>query len=202
MVGCRHPRPCPAKYFRPKIPRSERDAKEPGHVEIQRQRRRDQGPRSACRSASRRVYRRRSVPARDGAPLRQHLGLCRPRQPGTESGRLFWDDDRSPARADGAPHRQHGEGPVQPLPAQGHAHHHRDLRQHRQVLPVSLPCVELPDRRLADRHPAARRIREHRLRTEPRGERHERRPPRPQLSRLRLRQAQRRWSRLRGVFRR
>ncbi len=90
-------------------------------------------------------------------------------------GDYFGTTIGTPAGPDGAPHRRHGEGPAQPLPAQGHAHHHRDLRQHRQVLPLPLPCLELPDRRLADRDSAARGLREHRLRTEPRRERHERR---------------------------
>ncbi len=38
---------------------------------------------------------------------------------------------------------------AQPLPAQGHAHHHRDLRQHRKVLPLPLSRLDLPHRRHA-----------------------------------------------------
>ncbi len=113
--------------------------------------------------------------ARDGAPVRQHLGLCRPRQPGAEARRLFRHHHRHAAGADGAPHRRHREGAAQPLPAQGHAHHHRDLRQYRQLLPLPLSRLDLPDRRLAARDPAAQGLREHRLRAEPRRARHERR---------------------------
>ena len=38
-------------------------------------------------------------------------------------------------RADGAAHRRKREGVAQQMSAQGHAHHRRDLRQCRQVLP-------------------------------------------------------------------
>ena len=50
------------------------------------------------------------------------------------------------ADPDGAPHRQHREGPAQPLPAQGHAHHHGDLRQHRKVLPLPVSRLDVPHR--------------------------------------------------------
>ena len=42
------------------------------------------------------------------------------------------------------------------------------LRQRRQVLPLPLSCLELPDRRLAARDPLEEGLREHRRRTKPR----------------------------------
>ena len=68
------------------------------------------------------------------------------------------------AGPDGPPHRRDRASPAQPLPAQGHAHHRRDLRQCRQVLPLPLSRLELQDRRLAARDAAEEGLREHRLR--------------------------------------
>ena len=75
-------------------------------------------------------------------------------------GDYFITTDREPAGADGAPHRRHRPGAAQPLPAQGHAHHRRGLRQHRQILPLPLSRLELQDRWHAARDPAAAGIRE------------------------------------------
>ena len=76
------------------------------------------------------------------------------------------------------------------------------LRQHRKILPLPLSRLELQDRRLAARDPPEEGLREHRHRAEPCRARHEPRQARAQLSRLRVRQAQRCRPRLRGIFRR
>ena len=59
-------------------------------------------------------------------------------------------DDGSGARAD------------EPLRAQGLARGQRALRQHRQVLPLPVPRLDLQHRRLAAQHPAEERLRRHR----------------------------------------
>ncbi len=89
---------------------------------------------------------------------------------------------------------RHTDGKVHVLhnrcPAQGHAHHFRDLRQHRKVLPLPLPCLELQDRRLAARNSPEEGIRKHRLRAEPCRARNGAGAPCQKLSRLRVRQDQ------------
>ena len=118
------------------------------------------------------------------------------------AGRLLWHDDRQAAGADGPPHRRRGACSLQSLPAQGHAHHHRHLRQCRKILPLPVSRLVVQDRRLAARDPAAQRLRAHR----PGGERgHQGHSPRPayeELSRLRVRQDERRRAGLRRLFRR
>ena len=93
------------------------------------------------------------------------------------------------------------ESVAQQMSAQGHAHHRRDLRQCGQVLPLPLPCVELQDRRLAARGPIAERLRKHRLRGQSRRRRNDGGSPCPQLSRVRVRQAERPRPRIRGILR-
>ena len=66
----------------------------------------------------------------------------------------------------GPPYRRQCSRALQPLPAQGHAHHVGDLRQHRQILPLPLSRLELQDRRLAARDAPEEGLREHRLRAE------------------------------------
>ena len=155
---------------------------------------RDRGP-------SRSLSRPGAVRAGDGASLRQHLDLCRPRQPGAEARRLLRHHDRRAARHHGARHRGQREGPVQSLPAQGHAAHRRDLRQCRPLLPLPLPCLDLPPRRQPGRRSAEDGLRRHGLFRRPCRARHDAGAARAQLPRLRLRQAERCRPGLRGVLR-
>ena len=93
-------------------------------------------------------------------------------------------------------------GADEPLRAQGLAAGVAGLRQHRQVLPLPVPRLDLPHRRLAARHPGEgglRRHRDARMRVRPGPGR---RAERARVPRLRVRQAQRRRPRLRGVLRR
>ena len=92
---------------------------------------------------------------------------------------------------DGAPHRRRGPRPLQSLPAQGHAHHHRHLRQCRKILPLSVSRLVVQDRRLAARDPAAQGLRAHRAGTERSRQGHCARSACEELSRLRVRQDER-----------
>ena len=61
---------------------------------------RDHVARARDRGPSRRLYGPGAVPARDGAAVRQHLDLCRPREPG-EEGRRRSRGSKRPRRAKG-----------------------------------------------------------------------------------------------------
>ncbi len=106
------------------------------------------------------------------------------------------------AGPDCPPHRRRGARPLQPVPAQGYAHHHRHLRQCRKILPLPLSRLVVQDRRLAARDPVAQGLREHGPGAKPRRQGDGPRPPCQKLSRLRIRQDERRRAGLRGIFRR
>ena len=96
---------------------------------------------------------------------------------------------------------QDGERPGadEPLRAQGLAAGERAGRPRRPALPLPVPRLDLPHRRLAPQHPAEGRLRGHgtgRMRVGQGPGDGEERAPAP---RLRLRQAQRRRARLRGA---
>ena len=95
------------------------------------------------------------------ALLRQHLELPRPREPGAGRGRLSCARCRRPAAADGAPARWRDPRALQPLRAQGHAARQRRMRQHRQVLSLPVPRLDLQARRLAAGDSAQERLRRH-----------------------------------------
>ncbi len=101
--------------------------------------------------------------------------------------RLLRHHHRRAACHHGARYRRQRKGSLQSLPAQGHAADRRDLRQCRPLLPLPLPCLDLPPRRQPGRRSAEERLRQYGLCREPRRARHDAGAPCPQLSRLRLR---------------
>ena len=70
-----------------------------------------------------------------------------------QAGRLLHGADRPPADADGARAGRRRARALQPLPASRVDDVRRSSRQHRRVLPLFLPLLDLPSRRQPAQHP-------------------------------------------------
>src|SRR6218665_308908 len=111
--------------------------------------------------APRPVPERGAFRARTTAPVRQHLALPGPREPGARAWRLCRARHRRAAAADGAPARRRSARAVQPLRPQRRAVAHGRERKRGPFFALPLPRMDLQARRRAARAAAENRLRRH-----------------------------------------